>query len=86
MSDNSVLNVTVSTAREELWVGHAQSVSSKNSDGPFDILPLHANFITLVVNQPITVVGENGHGREFMFKQAIVYVANNEVKVFGYDL
>lgn len=81
-----VLQVTVSTAREELWVGNAHSISSENSDGPFDVLPMHANFITLVSNTPITVIGENGHGREFMFKQAIVYVANNVAKVYGYDL
>lgn len=49
----NVLNVKILSPTQTIFEGEAYSVSSTNSAGKFDILPFHANFITLVQKQPI---------------------------------
>jgi len=51
-NEKLVLQVKISTPTEVLWEGEAASVSSVNSQGTFDILPKHANFVTLVKGDP----------------------------------
>lgn len=62
----------------------AESLSSKNSQGPFDILPLHANFITMVENSPITIRIPNSKPLTFTFPIAIIYNASNKVSIYTY--
>lgn len=76
------LSVIIMTPDKEIWSGQAQAVSSKNSDGPFDVLPGHANFITLIQDDPIRVVTEKGE-QEFSFDQAILSVHKDTVRVYG---
>lgn len=52
MAEN-VLNVKIMSPTQTIFEGQAFSVSSKNSTGAFDILPFHANFITMVQKTPI---------------------------------
>lgn len=82
-SKESSLHVRVSSAMEEVWEGEALAVSSSNSSGPFDILPMHANFITLVSGETITIQLDRKNKREFKFTQAVIFVLNNTVKIFG---
>ena len=78
-----VLEVRISEATRVLWEGKAKSVSSKNSDGVFDILPMHSNFITLIRGEPINVVNNEGEKKEFTFKQAVIFVTDDVVRVFA---
>ena len=50
---DKTLHVRITQATDVLWEGEALSVSSENVDGPFDVLPLHANFVTLLKDVPI---------------------------------
>jgi hypothetical protein len=50
-----VLNVKIFSPTQTIFEGEAVSISSVNSMGKFDILPFHANFITLVQKTPIIV-------------------------------
>ena len=61
--------------------GYARSLSSYNSEGAFDILPLHENFVT-ILRGSITIIDESGVKREFKVGQALVEASNNLVKVF----
>ncbi|HLC88193.1 MAG TPA: hypothetical protein VJG66_04030 [Patescibacteria group bacterium] len=47
------LNVKILSPTQTIFEGEAVSVSSVNTEGKFDILPYHANFITLVQKKPI---------------------------------
>lgn len=96
------LKVKVLSPNQILFQGLALSISSKNSFGNFDILPYHANFITLVQNQPITIRIKDPASSaanllftniadllkskikpiKFQFPMAIIYAANNEVKIY----
>ena len=61
--------------------GSAKSVSGTNSEGNFDILPLHANFVS-VVSQKLVIVEENGASREIKFEKGLIEASNNVVKIF----
>lgn len=51
----NVLNVKIISPTQTIFEGEAFSVSSANSAGSFDILPYHANFITMVQKTPIVL-------------------------------
>ena len=77
----NILNVQISNPDKQIWQGQAKSVSSVNSNGPFDILPLHANFITIIENQPIKIQTPEGQ-KEFQFPNAIIYTSKNTVQIY----
>lgn len=78
---NNILKVRISSPDETMWEGEAYSLSSVNSQGPFDILPFHTNFITIVENQPIKVHTPT-KWEEFTFTNAIIYNRRNEVYIY----
>jgi F0F1-type ATP synthase epsilon subunit len=78
-----LLNVRVLTPSQFLFNGQALSVSSINATGKFDILPQHANFITLIENQTITIQKPDRKSINFQFHQAIIYAARNEVSIYA---
>ena len=80
-SDNLV-NVKISTPTDVLWEGLAESVSSVNSQGPFDILAKHANFVTLVQGEPISVRTDQRE-RQYSFKNAVIHTDKDSVRIYG---
>lgn len=82
--NNPTLHVRIISPQQLMLDTDAESVSSKNMQGPFDILPFHANFITVVENQPITVRVKGQKPQVFKFPIAIVYNTNNQVDIYTY--
>ena len=74
--------VRIQTPESLVWEGRAESLSSVNSAGPFDILPQHANMITIIEKQPIEVSSKGG-SRRFTFDKAVVSVQNGAVTIFA---
>ncbi len=83
MVANKKINVRISNVADIVWEGEAESISSENSDGPFDILPMHSNFITLVRDKPIVVRQVDGTKKKYNFRQSVIFVNNNSVKIFA---
>jgi F0F1-type ATP synthase epsilon subunit len=79
---NLTLNVRIISPKEDLFNGTALSVSSENSSGKFDILPQHANFITLIQNAPIVIKTGEGKDLNFNFPLAIVHTSENQVRIY----
>ena len=79
---NPTLHVRIVTPQQLLLDTQALSVSSKNTAGPFDILPQHANFITLVENYPIQIVRVNQKPLIFNFSLAIISTGNNKINIY----
>lgn len=77
-----LLKVLILSPKQIIYEGEALAVSSKNSTGKFDILPQHANFITLVENQPITTTLQTGKRLVFKFPMAIIYNSDNVIKIY----
>ena len=82
MAVKSLVKVKISTPTDVLFEGEAESVSSVNSQGPFDILAKHANFVTLVQGEPITVRSEQRE-RQYSFKNAVIHTERNIVRIYG---
>ncbi|MGH7141554.1 MAG: hypothetical protein ACREGH_02895 [Minisyncoccia bacterium] len=76
------LHVKIQTPESVIWEGEAQSVSSENSLGPFDILPEHANIVSLIEHKPIIVITSSGK-QEFTFERAVISLRDNRVSVLG---
>lgn len=81
---NPTLHVRILSPQQLILETDAQSVSSKNLQGPFDILPQHTNFITMVENSPIIIRTPNQKPSTFTFPLAIVTVSENKVNIYTY--
>lgn len=75
------LFISISSPEKIVWEGEADALSSENTKGTFDVLPGHANFITMVEKRPIVVHRVDGD-KEFTFPTAILYVRSNNVTVY----
>lgn len=79
---NNTLHVRILSPQKLMLDTEASSVSSRNLQGPFDILPLHANFITMVENQTITVRPIKQKQLVFKFPMAIIVNLSNKVNIY----
>ncbi len=75
------LTVKINSPEKVIWEGVAESISSINTQGPFDILPFHANFITIIENKSIKIKTDKGI-KEYSFPHAVVYSHNNQVFIY----
>ena len=84
MDNSSELLVSVlwhSFTKDPDFHGKAHSVSTESEVGPFDILPRHANLISLVKNQ-IVVRTLEGKELRYKFRSGVLEISENQVKVF----
>lgn len=85
---NPTLHVRIISPQQLILETEAASVSSKNAQGKFDILPLHANFITMIENNPIIVrplSPVNGQKEiTFQFPFSIILTFSNAVNIYTY--
>ena len=81
---NPTLHVRIISPQQLILDTEANSVSSKNPQGNFDILPQHANFITLIDNSPIVVRVTGRKPLVFKFPLAIILTRENKVDIYTY--
>ncbi|MFA7309826.1 MAG: hypothetical protein WC050_02875 [Candidatus Paceibacterota bacterium] len=81
--EGKTLLVRASSPKGLLWEGRAQSVSSLNSQGPFDLLPEHAHFISLIERQPIVIVKEGGEEETLIFQSAVIRLFDDVVNIYA---
>lgn len=67
--------------KEVFYQGEAQSISSQNQLGKFDVLPKHTNFITLIFDE-LTIVTLKGEKITYHFKRGVLEVTKNKVNIF----
>lgn len=65
----------------EYFEGEAYSISAVNESGPFDILPKHHNFITMLLPGELVVNAPEGE-KKFRITRGLMHVRNNKVIVF----
>jgi F0F1-type ATP synthase epsilon subunit len=61
--------------------GNALSVSAVNASGPFDVLPLHHNFLCMLVPCTLTIQTSDGV-QAVKVNRALMHVKANRVVVF----
>ena len=80
-SESESLYVVVKNPEGTLFEGKALTVSSLNDKGKFDILPNHANFISIIKQKAIVYIDKNKK-REFDIDHGIVRLYKNNVFIF----
>lgn len=78
----SSIKVTIRAYNGVIFSGEAISVSSKNEKGPFDILPGHINFITMVKESLIVRKADKSEEVFEIKGEGILHVYLGEVFVF----
>lgn len=66
---------------KEPFKGKAEAVSSQNRLGKFDILPEHANFITLIFGN-LTIYTPDKKKFTYQFERGVLEVSENKVNIF----
>ena len=77
----NILRVKVWSPFRVYFDGDARSVSGENATGPFDILPQHRNFISLLNACDLLLRTRDGDVR-IRISGGVLHVRQNSVKVF----
>jgi F0F1-type ATP synthase epsilon subunit len=75
------ITITIKNRQGSLLSDTVKAVSSLNDKGPFDILPEHENFISLI-KQKIIVHKNDNKTEEFKIDNGVLRVYKNEVNIY----
>lgn len=75
------LQVKIYSPFKTYFSGPASSVSAENDTGPFDVLPRHHHFMTILNAGDITVRSEQNE-QKFRIARGIMHVKNDKVVIF----
>ena len=81
MADTHLLNVRIRDTENILFEGEADRINSINEMGPFDVYPMHANFIS-IIKKKITIYLKKEVQKELTFEQAIMKVKKDVVHIY----
>ena len=81
ITQGHTLSVMIRSRETVYFNGPAAAVSSINQKGPFDILPQHAHFISLIQDGAI-VRKDDGTQSQIYFSQAILKTNNDRVEIY----
>jgi F0F1-type ATP synthase epsilon subunit len=62
--------------------GNAVSVSATNDTGPFDVLPKHHRFMTILNAGEVIVRGEDSKQQKYNIDRGIMHVRDDHVTIF----
>jgi F0F1-type ATP synthase epsilon subunit len=82
----SVIYLVITSPSGVVWEGNVDSISSKNSEGFFDILPDHARFISLVSGHRIFIELSSSTKKEFLFQSAVLFFEDNKATIYVQDI
>ena len=76
------MHVKVYSPFQVYYDDKAKSISAVNNTGPFDILPGHRNFMTLVSACELAIRKIDDQEEKIKISRAVMHVKINEVRVF----
>lgn len=80
--DKDHMHIKVYAPFKVYFDGLATSVSAVNETGPFDILPGHHNFMTLIDQGEVIVRTDGDKEEKFKIARGIMHVKADDVVVF----
>lgn len=75
------LQVEVLTPIKQIYTGSADSVTSYNKKGEFDILPGHAHFISIISNKIEIALG-NKMKKQYNITRGLLQCRDNKVTIY----
>lgn len=76
-----LLAVKIRNRQKIVFQGLVKAITSENNRGVFDVLPQHANFISIIKNK-IILHQQSNRKQEILIKSAILKVWNNEAHIY----
>lgn len=85
MSENQAaaerMHVKIHSPFRTYFDGNASSVSATNDTGPFDVLPEHHRFMT-ILNEGELILRDGEKEQKYKIDRGIMHVRDNQVTVF----
>ena len=81
ISDQKPLKVIVQDLEKIEFQGEVDRISSYNEIGPFDVYPMHANFIS-IIRKSLTLYKKHEKVKELNIEQAVMKVKQDAVEIF----
>ncbi|HSW88920.1 MAG TPA: hypothetical protein VLG12_07190 [Candidatus Saccharimonadales bacterium] len=78
---SKVIKVKVRDTETILFEGEVERISSFNEIGPFDVYPMHANFIS-IIRQELVLYHNREKVKELKLEQAVMKVKQDVVHIF----
>ncbi|MCA9397972.1 hypothetical protein KC573_04015 [candidate division WWE3 bacterium] len=75
------LQVKIRSRDQVLYDGTAIAITSKNNKGSFDVLPQHANFISLITDSIVVHINEEKE-KSFEIAKGLLKTMNNTVDIY----
>lgn len=75
-----ILSVTIKRPDRVEFTGNVKAISSINMKGPFDVLPFHSNFISLIRDK-VTIHPEDKEPVTYRLQAGIIKVTGNTVTI-----
>ena len=82
MDTTQTMQVKIYAPFQTYFEGPASSLSAVNDTGPFDILPQHKNFISLLSPCTVTVRVNQRPDFDLPIEQGLIHVKADKVTVF----
>lgn len=80
--DDKSLYIKVFAPYQTYFEGKASSISAENDTGPFDVLPKHHNFMTLVNEGELVIRVDGSEDKKIRITKGVMHVRSNKVTVF----
>lgn len=81
-SEQEELSVKVYSPYQVYYNDKASSISAENDTGPFDILPRHHNFMTLVNPCEVIIRNDGVEDIRIQISKGVMHVRSNKVTLF----
>ena len=81
MSNKKPIKLKIRDTENILFEGEVERISSFNELGPFDVYPMHANFIS-IIHKGVAVYADKKKVKELKFEQAVLKVKQDEAHIF----
>ncbi|MBL7078039.1 hypothetical protein ISS42_00040 [Candidatus Shapirobacteria bacterium] len=76
-----MIEVFIRNRQKVLFAGEASAVTAYSEKGVFDILPGHANFISIIMDK-IIIHGKKREKQQLLIKSGVLKVQENKVFIF----
>lgn len=82
MADQEYMKAILTSPEKVVWEGEAESLTSQNSEGIFDLFPDHARFMTLLENVDLTINLPGDEEEIFHVEKAVLLFQDAVAKVY----
>lgn len=83
MSDSrKYLQIKISSPDKIVWDAPGLAISSANALGTFDVLPDHANFITICIDADVIIYDMQNDSHKYHFDRCAFYAYHNKVTIY----